>query len=92
MKWLLRAVGVLAFVFFVAIMEHNEMSLLRERPRVARPDLGYTVAISTKANYGFGPVETMYISWDDNVRRIELLLLWVGWVVVSGFLLRRYWT
>jgi hypothetical protein len=92
MKWLLRAVGVLAFVLFVAIMEHNEMNLLRERPHVARPELGYTVAIATKGNYGFGPVETIYISWDDNVRRIELLLLWVGGIVVSGFLLRRKWT
>ena len=85
MKWLLRTVSILGVIFFIVLMDYNEAELMRSRPRAARPELGYTMAISMKADYGFGRAETVFISGDDNVRRIEILFLGLSWVVASWF-------
>lgn len=85
MKWLLRAVSILGVILFIVLMDHNEAELMHSRPRVARPELGYTMAISMKADYGFGRAETVFISGADNIRRLEILFLGLGWVVASWF-------
>ncbi len=75
---------------FIAGMVWHEDQLGRSRPHRPDPAHGYTIEIATKTQFGFGQVETIYISERDSRLRIGAFAVWIGYVFGAGYLMKRF--